>query len=161
MDNAMTEESENMNCHECGAEKTVLQLSPAVIDGTLKLVCKQCWADAVETGRATIFTREDLTMFSELKNTNNENTSGQSKMTARKVAMRLKALIESAASEEIQDFEAAKVEPMLSTVRRDDGIFSLKLPGGRFLITIEELPAEITEDPHARPKDVLDSDVVG
>ena len=56
-----------MNCHECGKVKKTLELSPGVIDNKLKLVCAECWDAAVKSGRATIFTREELTAFSEFK----------------------------------------------------------------------------------------------
>ncbi|HQU82385.1 MAG TPA: hypothetical protein PKY59_04630 [Pyrinomonadaceae bacterium] len=32
-----------MDCHECGKVKNSLELSPAVIDNKLKLVCAECW----------------------------------------------------------------------------------------------------------------------
>lgn len=56
-----------MNCHECGKVKKTMKLSPAVIDNKLKLVCAECWDAAKKSVRATIFTREELTAFSELK----------------------------------------------------------------------------------------------
>lgn len=56
-----------MNCRECGKVKKTLELSPAVIDNKLKLVCAECWDAAVKSGRATIYTPEELTAFSELK----------------------------------------------------------------------------------------------
>ena len=71
----MTDETEKnadktagkMLCRECGNEKKASELSPAVVDNKMKLVCAGCWDAAVESGRATIFTREELTTFSELK----------------------------------------------------------------------------------------------
>lgn len=56
-----------MNCHECGKMKKTLELSPSVIDNKPKLVCAECWDAGVKSGRATIFTREELTAFSEFK----------------------------------------------------------------------------------------------
>jgi hypothetical protein len=162
----MTDNSDIIKCHECGAENHFLKLSPAVIDGKLKLVCENCWASAVKTGRATIFTKEELSAFSEFKSPVDSDSTApggatQPEMTAWKVTARLKELIENAALEEVEDFEQAQVDPMLSTVRDDGGILCLKIAGGKFLITVEQLKTEITEDPPSRPKDILDSDVVG
>ena len=57
----------DMNCHECGNVEKTSELSPGVIDNKLKLVCAECWDAAVKSGRATIYTREELTAFSEFK----------------------------------------------------------------------------------------------
>ena len=63
----MTDESKIMKCHECDNDKTVFELSPANIDNKLKLVCGDCWRNAVKEGRAMIYTREEMSAFSEFK----------------------------------------------------------------------------------------------
>lgn len=65
-------ESQIIKCYECIIDKTVFELSPANIDDKLKLVCSDCWRSAVETGRAMIYTREELTTFSEFKTETDE-----------------------------------------------------------------------------------------
>lgn len=67
IENNTEKPASEMKCHECGKMKKTLKLSPAVIDNKLKLVCSECWDAAKKSGRATIFTHEELTAFSELK----------------------------------------------------------------------------------------------
>lgn len=66
-ENAAKNQPSEMQCSDCRAEKKAVALSPAVIDGKLKLVCGDCWTAAVEENRATIFSDEEMTAFSELR----------------------------------------------------------------------------------------------
>jgi hypothetical protein len=71
----LTDESQIMKCHQCGADKSVFKLSPANINDKLKLVCSDCWQKAVETSRAMIYPREELTAFSEFKSDDTDEES--------------------------------------------------------------------------------------